>query len=205
MYLCIVIIDMINTCNKAIELRDNDITLPDIFINKINRLFADYEFINHKLLIEMLNNNGYKLIHFVQSEEVNFQLIGDKVIDVNNHNETKEYVYNQKQNNIFINSYVDYVKKLIEYKKNEKFDLNNQEHRNILQYYLALFNTNFNNNPLYRFPIDISEVGENYNKYIRSSDNRLSCSLNSFDYMNSHLGRNIGLISTRYGMENNNE
>ena len=89
---------------------------------------------------------------------------------------------------------MDYIKKKIEKIKCERFDINNEGHRKMLHYYLDLFNNTFNNNPLYRFPIEISEVGQSLVNYIRLSDNRLSCSLNFKDYTNSHLGRNVGLI-----------
>lgn len=186
--------DLLNTCLLAISIRDNDV-LPSIEDKKkINSLFSDYEKINKELMINLLNCHEYILIHFVQTNEVEYEIIDNQVINCNEKGNDEESTFNNEQNNCFINSYIENCIGNIEIELNEKFDINNQIHKNMLRKYLVYFNNIFNYKPLTRIPMNICETNNGFRKCIRQSDNRLSCSFNSLNCINPHLNRSVGLI-----------
>jgi hypothetical protein len=102
--------------------------------------------------------------------------------------------FNKKQNSKFIDSYLEKVVKLIEKTLNTKFNLNNEEHRYLLEKYLDYYNKVFNNRPLDRLPINSFEVGRGYKRYVRPRNKRLSTSFIKKENIISHLDRKVGLV-----------
>lgn len=185
--------NMIQVTNLGISIRDKGILPQDYEIGAINSVFANYEDMNKELLLKSLNQEDFSLIHFVQTEEVNYQLVENDVVDLNK-STSKEANFNRKQNEFFINSYLKNVKKEIEDKTSEPFDITNNNHRQLLQTCLDYYNLTFNNKPLERLPMDTRETGDNFADYVRPSSSRLSCSFVSKERMKTHLNRNIGLV-----------
>lgn len=193
------LLSLIELTEKAIVARDNEtIRYNQETIEAINCIFDRYETINKEQIYNAVKgpNSEYELVHFVQSETVNYQLIGYDVIDVNesNDNINLENNFNKKQNSKFIDSYLEKVVKLIEKTLNTKFNLNNEEHRYLLEKYLDYYNKVFNNRPLDRLPINSFEVGRGYKRYVRPRNKRLSTSFIKKENIISHLDRKVGLV-----------
>ena len=131
--------------------------------------------------------------HFIRDNEVNYQLVGNDIIDItgNNNNE-----FDSRQSEFFINSYYEYIVSIIEKQTGKSFDINNQEMRKMLNEQLVYYNNIINYRPLDRLPIKKREIAHNLRTYIRETDNKLSCSfiLNLNDKPTTHLNRKIGLI-----------
>lgn len=193
------LLSLIDLVEKAIIARDEPTTKYDAkTTNDINEMFDRYETINKELIFQETKDEDstYELVHFVQTRTVNFQLIGNDVIDVNEQKESEdvEMKFNKKQNSRYINNYVERVIKLIEQGTKRKFSITDEEHRLALQQYLDYFNKMFNTRPLDRLHINAYEVGNGYKHYVRKTNKRLSTSFINKDNVISHLDRKVGLV-----------
>lgn len=185
--------NLLKICEYSIIVRDKDITPTKEEVEQINKLFYIYDLINKSIIIDNIKNNNVMLIHFIRDNEVNYQLVGNDIIDItgNNNNE-----FDSRQSEFFINSYYEYIVSIIEKQTGKSFDINNQEMRKMLNEELVYYNNIINYKPLDRLPIKKREIAHNLRTYIRETDNKLSCSfiLNLNDKPTTHLNRKIGLI-----------
>ena len=181
---------LLGLCKYSILIRDSDIVPTKEEVEKINNIFNEYNSINKSIIIDTLSRGDTMLVHFVRENDVNYQLVGNKIINSLEHNND----FDSEQTDFFIESYVENVITEIQNKLGCPFDLANPEIRKVLKTKLDEYNKTMNRRPLDRLPIKKKECGDELFYYIRKTDNRLSCSLISKDNPVSHLDRNIGLI-----------
>ena len=182
--------DLLKLCDYSIQVRDSDTIPNNEEIKQINSIFERYDYINKSILLDTLVAEELLLVHFVRDNDVNYQLIGNDIIDTNADNNN---TFDDEQSHFFIESYIEYIIPLIEEKTGKKVDFNDPTIRKIITQYLEQYNNSINNRPLDRLPIKKKEMYR-FKYYIRQSDSRLSCSIISKDNPMTHLDRKIGLI-----------
>ena len=185
--------NLLKICEYGIVVRDTDVIPTKEEVEQINNLFDNYDLINKSILIDALNKDSVRLVHFIRDNEVDYQLVGNDIIDMSN---KKNNEYDLKQAEFFINSYYEYIKSAIEKQTGKRFDINNFVMRLMLKKCLDYYNRIINYRPLDRMPIKKRETGSDFREYIRETDGRLSCSLISSmtEEPPTHLDRKIGLI-----------
>ena len=184
------LISLLKLCDYSIFVRDSNIIPTENEVEQINNIFNEYDLINKSIIANTLNEGNILLVHFVRESDVNYQLIGNKIVDVSNRHNN----FDREQSYFFIKSYIQNIIIEIQTKLGHKLDLNDSSIRQIIETKLAEYNNTMNRRPLDRLPIKKQETSYNFMTYIRKADNRLSCSLISRDNPVSHLNRKIGLI-----------
>ena len=184
---------LLKICEYSIIIRDKNITPTKEEIEQINKLFYNYDLINKSIILDTIKNNNVMLVHFIRDNDVNYQLVGNDIIDMSNGNNNE---FDSRQSEFFINSYYEYVVSTIEKQAGKSFNINNIEMRRMLKEQIVYYNNIINYRPLDRLPIKKREIAHDLRTYIRETDNRLSCSFisNLKDRPTTHLNRKIGLI-----------
>lgn len=187
------LLNLLKICEYSIKVRDTNIIPSKEEVKQINNLFQTYNFINKSIIIDTLNDESIMLVHFVRDNDVNYQLVGNDIIDMSDKNNN---AFDLEQSNFFINSYYKYAISIIEQQTGKSFDIDNPQMRNMLRENLAYFNNIINYKPLDRLPISKREIDSSFHEYIRKTDGRISCSFvpNINGKAKTHLDRKIGLI-----------
>ena len=184
---------LLKICEYSIVVRDTDQVPTPEEVKQINSLFSTYDFINKSIALDTLNTGNIMLVHFIRDTEVNYQIVGNNIIDISNKNSD---TFDTRQSDFFIKSFCEHVTAIIEKQTGKKFDIEDPEMRRMLNEQIIIFNNTFNYRPLDRLPIKKNETGYDLKTYIRETDSRISCSfiLNLKDKQSTHLDRKIGLI-----------
>ena len=187
------LLTLLKICEYSIVVRDTDIIPTPEELKQINNLFSNYDSINKSIIIDSINTGSVTLVHFIRDNEVDYQLVGEEIIDMSGKNNNN---FDSDQSDFFIRSYYEYVISTIEEQTGKKFDMNDLEMRKLLKEKITHFNNIINNKPLDRLPIKKRETSHNLRTYLRETDSRLSCSFvpNLEDMPATHLDRKIGLI-----------
>lgn len=178
-------------CEYSILVRDTSLIPTKEEVRQINNVFDNYDSINKSIILDTIDKGDIMLVHFVRDNDVDYHLVGESIMDLS---EQTSNHYDNDQANFFVNSYYQYAISEIEKQLNRKFDINDQECRDLLSKYLDDYNDSINNRPLDRLPIKKREISNGFREYIRETDGRTSCSFVSKDNPVSHLDRKIGLI-----------
>lgn len=181
---------LLDDCLLALSVRDNNYQPTSEEVDRINGMLSRYKKLNDFLIS---NDKKHKLVHFVQTGDVRYKLVGGEVIDTNFF-DGREAKSNRRHNDEFVKGYCEMIKKKISEVTHFKFSFGNIIHRKLFNKYLEKFNDTINNRPLDRLPINISETGPNLLDYLRPSSGRLSCSFENMDNIKAHLDRTIGLV-----------
>lgn len=184
--------EILNSINVAKKFISEDIIPTEEEINKVNNMFNMYEEINRKLIVGAISTDKFYLLHFVQSNDVNYVLTDEGIIDINQQEETKEAEFNKEKNDSFIASYINNINVSL-MDQGIMPDITDPEYRRIISEYLEEFNRVLNTSPLERIPIDVDEV-KDYKHIIRPASPRLSCSISRLDNIKPHLDRSIALV-----------
>ena len=177
-------------CDYCIFVRDSNTVPNNEKLEQMNNIYNDYNDINKSILLDSLLEEDTLLVHFIRDNDVNYQLVGNEIMNVNDSKNT----FDNKQSNFFVNSYLQAIIPIIEEQTGRKFSYNSILMRRLLRMKLDDFNNIMNNKPLDRLPIKKREVGKGYKTIVRNTDTRLSCSLISKNNPSTHLDRKIGII-----------
>ena len=183
--------NLLKICEYSIIVRDTDVVPSKEEVEQINNLFNNYDYINKSIIVDSINVGNTMLVHFVRDNDVNYQLVGNEIVDTSN---KKNNDFDDNQSEFFINSYYQYAISAIEEKTGESFDINNPEMREQLNKLIVQYNNIINYRPLDRLPIKKREASIDLRTYIRATDNRVSCSFINSEEIKTHLDRKIGLI-----------
>lgn len=183
--------NILKICEYSILVRDTEVVPTPEEVEQINDVFSNYDIFNKIIIIDTLEKSDTMLVHFVRDNEVNYQLIGNKITDVSDYANNE---FDSDQSSFFISSYFEHIVSKIEEQTGRKFDINNLEMRELLKRALEYYNSIINNRPLDRLPIKKRETSDDFKEYIRETDSRLSCSFVSKNNLVSHLNRKIGLV-----------
>ena len=185
--------NLLSICEYSIIVRDTDIIPTPDEVEQINKIFKVYDLINKSIALDSIDKGEVRLVHFVREHEVDYQLVGEDIIDMSGNSNNS---FDSDQSDFFIKSYYGHVVSTIEKETGKSFDINNPEMRRMLEEQIANYNNVINYRPLDRLPIKKREVGHSLRTYIRETDGRLSCSFipGQTDEPKTHLDRKIGLM-----------
>ena len=200
--------EMLKVCDLAIKVRDENVDVTDDIKKQINNLFEEYELINKRALIELISGDEYNLVHFVPTDEVNYQIIQNEVIDVAKKanieyadmNEDKQRDYKRckemdtEEQDKFIRSYIKECKRKIEKRYPITIKIFKNFYSKKMSKYLLYYNNIFNNFPLTRISMNIPKFDDTYMiELLSPTNNDFSCSLISSDSIYVHRRRTVGV------------
>lgn len=187
------LLNLLGVCEHSIIVRDTDIIPSKEEVEQINNLFHTYDSINKDIIVNSIREDSFLLVHFVRDNDVNYQLIGNDIIDMSKKSNNS---FDSNQSEFFISSYYQYAISVIEKQTGEKFNINNNKMRELLNDLIIHYNNAINYRPLDRLPVKKRETSYNLRSYIRETDGRLSCSIipNNNEEPKTHLDRKIGLV-----------